>query len=49
VTMLQICPKLQTLSISKVCWPRRCTFIGFCWFFFFILLKYFYKSYCVSD
>jgi hypothetical protein len=28
VTMLQICPKLQTLSISKVCWSRRCTFIG---------------------
>jgi hypothetical protein len=44
VKMLQNCPKLQALSISKVGWSHWWRVIDFCWFFF-ILFKYFHKSY----
>jgi hypothetical protein len=30
VKMLQNCPKLQALSISKVCWSRQWIVIDFC-------------------
>jgi hypothetical protein len=45
VKMLPNCPKLQALSISKVCWSPQWIVIYFCWFFFSILLKFSYKSF----
>jgi hypothetical protein len=39
--MLQNCPKLQALSISKVCWSRQWIVIDFCWLFICIILSIF--------
>jgi hypothetical protein len=48
VTMLQNCPKLQNLSISKVCWSRRyihlLVFVGSSFLFSSCI---FYKSFCL--